>query len=291
MKKYIRASISPSTPEWLKSALTTKYGNALRREFLETAHLALDKANYSPTRTSDSDLAIYLIHTDYGDEIYSPGVNDDKRVYINGRNRALGSIAKAKLSDFIIDEVFVDRDDKSSFTDRSKERYQDPRYTYRHSPKGEYAGQYKDRPYLGGGEYGEETWSKNGRTPSNESRARDKSGYIVPSPESRLKDFYTKFPEKMTSKVDDLYQELLQLRQEVFDADINAEPDGYYSTPGSVAAYKELARAVEQYQDILRTLRMEGAGLFSDKYGIRSFSDSCVRLRRQMEETRRVLNR
>ena len=180
MKRYIRASITPSAPDWLKRALTQRYGGGIKNGLLKRG-IALDKVNFTSEKPyGDTGLPIYLIATDYGTEVYAPGVNDDTTAIINGRTRKLGSIAKSKIPEMAVDVVYIDLADPASKAPR-KERYRDPRYEYRSSSQGSYAGQYKRQNYnYDTHEYDEGyEWSKMGKTPSNESRARDKRSHLL----------------------------------------------------------------------------------------------------------------
>ena len=134
MKRYIRASIDPSAPDWLKKALAGSFGQNL----VKRAQVALDKANFSKEPTGSNTLPIYLLQTDYSNSVYAPGVNDSEEATINGRWRKLGSIAKSKLPQMAIDTVYVDLDDPANKYER-RTKYQDPRYEYRYSDRGRYA--------------------------------------------------------------------------------------------------------------------------------------------------------
>lgn len=251
MKRYIRASISPSAPDWLKKGLTRRYGNELRDRLLKKANIAIEKANFSHERPEGARvLPIYFLETDYSNVPYAPGMNDSEEVVINGRNRKLGSIAKSKLPEMAIDVVYVDLDDPENTFEPKKERYKDPRYSYDFD-RGEYAGQYKKRDYLGHDEYSDEYWSSTGRTPRRERRARDKSGYRIPDPSEMIGEYYTRFPEKITDKIDAVYDRMLEVRQELMDADFNIVDTGYDSSLEN--AYADFGRAVRAYKDILRT--------------------------------------
>ena len=85
MKRYIRASIDPSAPDWLRKALAGKFGEALVRR----AQIALDKANFSKEPTGSNAFPIYLLKTAYSNSVYAPGINDSEEANINGRWRKL----------------------------------------------------------------------------------------------------------------------------------------------------------------------------------------------------------
>lgn len=248
MKRYVKASFDASMPEWLRTKLLSKYGS-FKSRLMKKYGVALDRANFMD-RGRPGDIPIYLIESDYGNEVYSPGVNDDETITINGRNRKLGSIAKSKLPEMAIDMVFVDVSDSDNLIPK-KDRYKDPRYSYRKSDKGQYAGQYKRRPYLGNQQYGEEEWSTKGITPSNERRARDKSGYIVPSPEEMIANYYSKFPDKITSKLDSLYVRLEEVKGELMSAPFNT-PSDFNERYSIDNMYTDFGRAVSEYRNLLK---------------------------------------
>lgn len=254
MKRYIRASISESTPSWLRKSLQLRYGSSIKNKLIEKYHVALDRVKYEETPTSSSSVPIYLLETDYGTDVYMPGANDDDSASINGRYRKFGSIAKSKLPAMAVDTVYIDLEDPSNTFDKS-DRYQDPRYTYRLNGHGEYAGQYRKTRYNSEtGKYEEAGWSSSGFRPRNERIARDKSGYQIPSPESRLLDFYTKYPERLTDKLDDLYQELNDTKQLLFDADFNKPFGNGYSTTYS-NCMSRFSDAVYSYRSLLTEMQ------------------------------------
>ena len=248
MKRYIHASFDASMPEWLKKKLTSKssFNNSLKENLLKKHRIALDKVRFLD-HPSDLSQPVYNIAADWGNVVYIPGVNDDDTLVINGRNRKLGSIAKSKLPELASDVVYMDLGEEGSRFEK-KDKYRDPRYTYRHNDRGDYAGQYKKAPYLGNGEYGPEEWSKTGRTPSNESRARDKSGYRILSPEQKIADYYTKFPDRITDKVDQIYNRIIEVRTKLASADIPTNTDSLSR------AYRRFSDAIDTYNDMFRLL-------------------------------------
>jgi len=273
MKRYIRSSFDTSIPDWLKQALTKKY-SSLRDNLIKKYNIALDQARflYQPTENS---LPVYRLVSDFGPVVYIPGVNDNDTSSFNRRTRKFGAISKATLQDYIANVVYIDLDDPSSRFEK-KERYQDPRYSYgKYERRGSYAGQYKRAPYIGNGEYGLEEWSTFGRTPSNEGWARDKSGYKVPNPEQRIADYYSRFPERVTLKVDKLYDRMIEVRQELMEADFNKPvrrgESNYFSE-----AYDSYGRALVAYRSILNSLdsnrRLKMFDYYRD-YVTKEFSD------------------
>ena len=293
MKKYIKASLSESTPDWLLKKLNTRY-STLKNKMLQKCNIALDKATYTDEKTSSECMPIYLLGVDYGTTVYIPGVNDDDSESINGRYRKLGSIAKSKLPEMAIDVVYIDLGDPNNIAP-TKERYQDPRYTYRYSPDGKYAGQYKKTRY--DRETHEEYpdgWSEKGMTPANESRARDKSGYKIPSPEERLANYYSKFPNKITNKVDALYQKLLDTRQLLFEADFNSPARDRWDDTVNIdysKAYRKFADAVDDYREALRDLKNLNLddGVYNS-YEISRFANTITDIAGRVDDINKILN-
>ena len=283
MKRYIKASLSPSTPDWLRRKLANKgFGNNLKSNMLRKYNIALDKATYTDTRTSSDCMPIYLLRVDYGDVVYIPSVNDDESASINGRYRKLGSIAKSKLSDMAEDIVYIDLSDSNN-TYSNKERYQDPRYAYRYAPQGSYAGQYKKKHYnRDTGEYEDAGWSDAGLTPSNERRARDKSGYKVPSPEERLKSYYSKFPERITTKVDKLYANLIDVKDQLMNVDFKGDVD-------ISRAYRYFSDALSDYKDLLNQLE-QNKKYNQDNWSISLISNRSQDIKSRLDDVVAILN-
>lgn len=300
MKRYIRSSFDPSMPSWLKKSLTggrlNNFRNAVLRDAFIKKGIALDRAQFLDHDPGAGSQPIYLLQTDYGTEVYAPGINDDSTGYFNNRQRKFGSIAKSKLMDMSADVVWINMlDDSNKFS--RKDRYQDPRYSYRYNSRGDYAGQYKKAHYLGRDEegnemYSPEEWSKSGMTPSNESRSRDKSGYKVPSPEQMIARFYEKYPEKLAGKVDAVYQEILDAREQIFAYDFRELGEDRYSSDVS-NAYNYLSSAISEYRNMLSSIRdveqYSLKGYEIDKYMIRSISQYITSIRKRLDEAVNLL--
>ena len=289
MKRYIRASIHESAPSWLKKALAGSFGESL----VKRAQVALDKANFSKEPTGSNSLPIYLLQTDYSNSVYAPGINDGEETSINGRWRKLGSIAKSKLPQMAMDTVYVDLDDpENKFTKR--EKYQDPRYEYRYSDRGRYAGQYRRHNYIGNGEYEDAGWSEHGLTPSNEVGHRDKSGYKIPKPEDMIARFYSKFPERITEKVNKVYSKLLDVQRELMSSSFNNVGQEWGDT-NIRNAYSRFGDAVSEYKQLLYIVqkqRDEDGGLrnkWGRGEGYSEFSNQISRIMRDLEDVREYL--
>ena len=262
MKRYIRASIDPSAPDWLRRALQTDFG----RDLVKRHHVALDRAQFLDHEPDSTNaIPIYHIKTDLSEKVYSPGVNDAAEVMLNGRWRKLGSVAKSKIPQMAVDTVWVDLSDPNNTFER-KQKYEDPRYTYRYSNRGKYAGQYQREEYdRDTREYKKGDWSLAGMTPANESRARDKSGYKVPRPEDMIARYYSKFPERVTDKVESVYQRILEVRDELNSVDFRVADE--YDRSNTRNAYSRLGDAIYQYKRLLSML--DENGNLNDRYGLR----------------------
>lgn len=289
MKRYVKASISESTPDWLKRKLVNRgWGNSFKQKFLDRYHIALDRATYEHTpSTYVNTIPIYLLSVDYGTTVYAPGVNDDDSESINGRYRKLGSIAKSKLPTMAEDIVYVTLSDENTFD--KKDRYKDPRYTYRYSTRGDYAGQYMKQEYDSDTkEYKDAGWSSTGKTPANESRARDKSGYKIPSPSERLTAYYTKFPERITNKVDNVYDKLVDVKSELVNAD-------FRSTDIDISkAYRYFSDALSDYKrmltDVAQQDRFSKNNVSIDDYFIRSISRTAQAITSRLNDVLDILD-
>ena len=294
MKRYIHAAFDPSMPDWLQNSLKSdSYGrNELSRGLREKKNIALDRAQFLDYYTNKMNaLPIYLLKVDYGTEVYVPGINDDKTESINGRYRKLGSIAKSKLPDMAVDIAYIDLDDPNNFFE-VRDKYRDPRYSYHHNSRGEYAGQYRRQNYLGDGKYEDAGWSPAGTTPRNESRARDKSGYKVPTPESRIAEYYSKFPEKITEKVDRVYDRLIEVRQELHNYDLKSIKGDRRSTEPAEEAYRSFAYAIREYKDLLSLLGEEGTLLeksWDPSYSFKQFSGVISNINDYLDDVERKL--
>lgn len=243
MKRYIRASFDTSMPSWLKDKfINSRYPNYAEK-FVNKYGVALADAKFTTEPTGRS-LAIYRLSTKYGGtKIYIPGINDDEKMDINGRYRTLGSISKSKLLELATDIVYVDLDANRVSTG---DRYRDPRYIYDgNDKKGRYGGQkYSDY---------DDKWKT--QTARNERYSRDKSGYEVPTPESQLKRYYQMFPEKLTSKVDALYNRILDVKDKVLAPErINTPSDSNDNSDIGNAIYR-LRDAIDEYRNILADLK------------------------------------
>lgn len=273
MKRYVKASFDSSIPEWLKDKFTrSRYPNFAQR-FVDKYGVALSDVEFLDSPSGRS-ITIYKI----GNRVYIPGINDDEEIPVNGRWRKFKSIAKAKLPDLADDMVYVDLDSNKI---EKGEKYQDPRYSYRNNPKGRYAGQYYDED--------DDEWRT--FTPSNEIRSRDKSGYQVPSPASQLRRYYQKFPEKITAKVDDIYNRILEVKDKVLAPDLINTPHDRNEEMSIGNAIYRLKDAIEGYRDLLSRLKDFDElvkGDYSDYY-IGEFSDAIRKISNSLDEAERNL--
>jgi hypothetical protein len=263
--EYIQASFSPSMPDWMKKKFSSRYSRD-RDSLLNTLHLKLDTANFLDHPTENS-VAIHLLEADNQLVVYAPGYNDNNGADFNGRWRDFGRLGKKTLKDRTLDTVYIDLDDPSNF-DTDQEHYRDPRFEYYYDTNGQYAGQHKDS-YFGWKDY-------KGR------EKRDKSGYLIPNPEDKIKDYYKKFPDKVTDKLDSIYEELVKLQQEIFAPErIKTKSKRYdskfygYSTSAS-----SLSDAIVAYQELLDLVDRGFDANFD------GFTDAIIQIRRAIKRTR-----
>ncbi len=275
MKRYIRSSFDPTIPAWLKDKFTSSKFGSLAEKFVNKYGVALSDAKFTTAPTGRS-LAIYKFLTKWGGtKVYIPGINDDEQLDINGRSRKLGSIAKSKLPSLAEEIVYIDLDANRV---SKEDRYKDPRFIYdRGAPEGRYGGQ-KYNDYKG-------AWLT--QTASNERNSRDKSGYAVPSPESKLQRYYTMFPEKITQKIDALYNRILEVKDKVLDpAYINTPRESDETSDVGNAIYR-LRDAIDSYRDLLAMLKSAESkgGLSSqDTYVLQNISKTIKRVSGWLDE-------
>lgn len=241
MKRYIRASFDSSIPAWAKNALSK--GN-VGDKFVQQYKVPLSEVQFYEEKMPNS-VPIYLLGTDYGDVVYIPKVNGDQREFFNGRHRTLDSLSKSTLNKLMKDIVWVDTSNKLANT----QGYKDPRYSYDRydrKGKGSYAGQYYS-------DYNGE-WSKMGVRPNNEISSRDKSGYKIPKPEEQLRRYYEKFPDKITQKVDALYDRIIDVRDKVMSPEIIKSPYNRDEEMDIGNAIYRMHDAITRYRELLNML-------------------------------------
>ena len=279
MKRYIRASFDSSMPDWLKRKFNQKYrsyGNA----FVKKYGIALSDVEFLDSPTVKS-IPIYSI----GGTAYIPGVNDEEEVVVNNRWRKLGKIAKSTLESLADDIVYVDIADAPKVpNDRN---YKDPRYIYDRwgGRNGSYGGQYLTH---------NGTWSHGGNRGASEVRSRDKSGYVIPDPKEQLVRYYDMFPEKITNKVESIYQRILDVKDKVLNPDIINTPKDRNENMSIGNAIYRLKDAIEEYRDLLREMQsMDKALSDTNKYDkkilIESVSSSIKRISDSLDEAERDL--
>lgn len=250
MKRYIRASFDSSIPSWAKNALSKE---TVGDKFVQQYKVPLSEVQFYEEEMPNS-VPIYLLGADYSDVVYIPGVNDDREEVFNNRWRKLGSLGKSTLNKLTKDTVWVDISNKLA----PSKGYQDPRFIYdRYSRKGKgsYGGQYYSQPWTSyTGEEHPGQWSPEGRRGRNERNVRDKSGYVIPDPRDMLADYYTRFPDRLTNKLDDLRSKLISARDILFSEELLDREDDPYSTSLS-NAMRRYADAVHSYKAILNNIR------------------------------------
>lgn len=232
-------------------------------------HLKLDTANFLDHPTENS-VAIHLLETDNDLVVYAPGYNDNDSAKFNYQWRDFGKLGKKTLKDRILDTIYIDLDDPSNF-DTDNEHYRDPRFEYYYDTNGQYAGQYKD-------DYGWEDYLGRGK--------RDKSGYLIPNPEDRIRDYYEKFPDKVTDKIDSLYENIVKLQQEIFTPErIKTKSSKHNSVFwGYNSSVVHLKDAIVAYQELLDLV--DNGFDVTDKDNLHKFTDAIIKVRREIERSR-----
>lgn len=272
MKRYIKASFDSTIPSWLKAEFDSR--SHLAKKFVNKYRVALSDVEFFVTPTGNS-LPIYKI----GNKVYIPGVNDDDETRINDRWRKFGAIAKSKLSDLADDVVYIDL---SANKIANKESYQDPRFSYtRSDPRGHYAGQYYNKS--------KDRWDT--VLPSNEIRSRDKSGYQIPSPESQFTRYYQKFPEKITQKVDKVYNRILEVKDKVLDPNLINTPRDRDEQMSIGNAIYRLRDAIDGYRTLLAELKNFDEAVNSEysDYAISEYSNAIGKISDSLDEAERNL--
>ena len=294
MKRYIRASFDSSIPSWLKNEIThQKYGR-LGEKIVQKYGVALSESQFFDEEVPNS-IPIYLIKGDYGSDVYIPGINDDNTIYLNGRSRKLGSIARSKLPTLATDVVWLDLSNKV----QKKDRYQDPRRIYdgAKDSRGRYAGQYYTKPWTSyDGEEHPGKWSKSGNSGRYSSRPRDKSGYEVPTPESRLERYYETFPEKVTEKVDAIYDRLIAARDKVLNSELINTPYDRDEEMNIGNAIYRIKDAIDEYRRLIAMLDRDTGKLSNVDSWMREsvykeFSEKISRISQQLDDAEKSLTR
>lgn len=276
--QYIRASFSPDIPDWLLQRINRGGWNSLKDSLINRG-IKLDTVTFSDQDNGNS-MPIYLIESDYGLEVYAPGCNDDTSTRINGRWREFGKLGKATLKDRIVDVVYIDRSNPNNF-DRTPDsaRYKDPRFVYRRNDThGYYGGQHKDR---------DGQWSKYG---DNLDGYRDKSGYVIPKPEDKIREYYKRVPENMTKKVDSLYDSIMELQQDIFSPERINDPDTGSEYGNAMYRFRD---AIDAYKRLLKIIDRETGEFkrteWGSEYNVNSFADAVNEVRKSIKRAKENL--
>lgn len=228
MKKYIKASFDNEIPDWLRK----DKGALLNLNRIGINLKSMDVASSPSGRGKD--YPIYLIGTPYRPFVWIPGIYNDNEQVMNPNSKyyeAVKYVPKKYLD--IRDVVYLSKTDYRKEPDLSR-GYKDPRYVYDRNSKrrGQYAGQYRREGWKPNSPFGK--WSTGGM------RNRDKSGYEIPDPQEKLKNFYVtsgdQGAKRLAARLEQVYNKLVDLKARIFDIDFkdfgvdyNGEPD-YSST-------------------------------------------------------------
>ena len=289
MKKYIRASFNnDSIPDWLKQDKGAL--RALNNNGIDLANCIFSKEKKG--RVGDNYTA-YLVKGSKDGDAYRPFVwipglyNDDN--YVNFENwnkrdwrgnypamdsKAIKYIPKKDLN--FIDTVYINIADNSK---PEKEHYQDPRY----DNNGNYAGQYfipekEHYEWDPSKHYTEPAhWSEQGKTTYTGGRygknqARDKSGYVIPDPEERLRKFHeteegqTRQAAKASRELEIIYGELLKLK-DVLIEDFNAQS-------GSIETFGKNSQSIDYFREAVSYYKRALDDITPKKYGNSEYIDA-----------------
>lgn len=295
MKRYIRASFTNEIPEWLK-----KDKSALSA--LNRAGIDLHNATFSKEREGKmkDNYVVYLIKQpvawqqrtsykkdnpnakiNYNEFIWIPGVyNDDHYVsFINydrydpymhdykTSDKAVKYFSKKDLN--IVDTIYI-YDGGDNIKSR-REHYQDPRY----DKNGRYAGQQMipESWHWNGGE--RETvpahWSEQGTSYSmydrnpRESNSRDKSGYVIPDPQERLRKFneteegQTRQAQKASRELELIFGQLVNLKDKLAK-DFNANA-------GSLDTFGKNTKSIDYFREALDAYKQALQYITVKEYG------------------------
>ena len=234
MRIYVKAAFhnADQVPFWLKqdkgalSALS-RYG------------IDLYNADFSVDRTGKKadDVVIYCLvpNENFPDRyvVWIPGIYNDDDYITDPRSRNYKQIKYIPKKNLPIrDVIYIN---KASNEKQWKDRYRDPRYKYKYSRydmHGKYAGQYYNKPWSGyDGEEHPGYWSNEGLS-ERYGEKRDKSGYVIPDPKEKLAEFYSSDAgaQKLAERIQKAYDDLIQLKTDLFNIDFKTYGDDYYST-------------------------------------------------------------
>ena len=226
MKRYIIASYDSSMPDWLKGRAGKFALDHLKYRY------AMSDAKFSK-EPQEGSIPVYLLDEVYeetkrwgetyktsaGQYVFVPDVDSGYSAYLPAGKgyRRLNTIAKSRLKDHIIDTVYMTAPSRRDI--RQDRDYVDPRY----DNNWEYMGQYKDEAYRYDSELG-----KSVRDPENDKwimpwvgyagAKRDKSGYVIPDPEELYSRLYTRFPDRLKTRVNEAKAILDEYYDKVNDA-------------------------------------------------------------------------
>jgi hypothetical protein len=266
MKRYIKASFDSSMPDWLRNALRNdiSYINSA----LRMRKVALDKlVVYDDTIGNNSTPVYKLIDDDGNINVYIPGINDNMEIHINGRNRSFGKISRKTLESLADDIVYINLSDPN-IKFEVREKYKDPRI----NSFGYYGGQYKH----------DDNWVV--MQPRYMERQRDKSGYEIPSPSDKLRNLYRRYPEKITEKLDAMYDEIIDTQSLLQSFEFKNSPEDYYSQSNAYStAYTNFGKAVDLYRTFLNDMRSAGDFSNTDDFVMNRIYNTMKEIRKYLK--------
>lgn len=282
MKRYIRASFINEIPEWLRS-------NNGALDALNRVGYDLHSMQVSDTPSGrGKDAVVYLVKYGNGSRsaVVIPGLYNEDDIYLS--NPATGNYEKIKYVPKkywdITDQIYIN---KLNNRKALKDRYKDPRYIYDPAyNESYYGGQYKYKDSLG-----DTKWSKSGRG-NRYTAMRDKSGYVIPDPEAKLKAFYASGAgsTKLRNRLDALYATLTDLKTKLFDIDFTsfgAYDDGEFDNTAYRNILSRFGDACYNYNQALQYL---SESRDSSKWAIKQAVDDIKSAEESAKRVERSIN-
>lgn len=304
MYRYIKASFDNAIPDWLRQ-------DKWALKALNKAGIDLKNAEFSNSRQGKAkeNYTVYLVkgtkdRSRHEPFVWIPGIyNDDRYVGIKDWNRrgydpttgkyqygnvvdkAVKYVAKKDLD--IGDVIYININDNKK---APRESYKDPRYAYTTSGP-QYAGQYFQKAHTNWkGEEIPDTW---------ETRSgRDKSGYEIPNPKQRLRDFYNteegtnRRADKAKKQFDGIYAQLKTLKTRLSGMTPKGDDLGDYTAFRSLGrAYDYFSDAVEAYNNALETIESYEKSGYSmwGSYNVDQALHSLSRAQSRIDDVNRII--
>ena len=265
MKKYIKAAYDTSIPSWLKDV--AHYNHEARQYLRAVYSMASAKFYNEPQPNSVEIMLLYDVYeARYRGEkekyaikewVYVPErpyTGEDVFIKSGNTFRRVNVSARAKLMPHVADIVYMvaPKRDES----RKDRTYVDPRYQFesgRTSWKWEYKGQKPSYAWDTKGKENKNVVDHWFIPSSGWSVKRDKSGYVLPTPETLYEKLYKRFPEVTQNRIDSVKEVLERYYNLVDEAknrifSIYDIRKGKYVPNGSQSPINDLNQAIYYYR-------------------------------------------